>query len=82
MVPFNCRPVSLLPIIPKVNERIVYDEINTCLIENNILYNYESGYTSSHLKRIRFKRSDFKDFKDLSTIFNGVAAGQEQVGLI
>ena len=43
MVAFNCRPVSLLPIIPNVNEGIVHDQINTFLNENNILHNCESG---------------------------------------
>ena len=36
--------------MPKVIEGIVYDEINTFLIENNILYNYESVFTYSHSK--------------------------------
>ena len=37
--PSNCRPISLLPIISKVIEKIVHDQTSKFVSENNILYN-------------------------------------------
>ena len=42
--PENFRPIFLLPLIPKVIERIVYDQEDNFLLQNNILYNYQSGF--------------------------------------
>ena len=41
---FNYRPISLLPIISNVIERTVNDQTNKFLSENNILYNFQSGF--------------------------------------
>ena len=35
--PENFRPISLLPLISKVIERIVYDQVDNFLLQNNIL---------------------------------------------
>ena len=40
--PKNVRPISLLPLISKVIKRIVYDQEDNFLLQNNILYNYQS----------------------------------------
>ena len=42
--PENFRSISLLPLISKVIERIVYDQVYNFLLQNNILYNYQSGF--------------------------------------
>ena len=42
--PENSRPFSLLPLISKVIVRIVYDQVNNFLLQNNILYNYQSRF--------------------------------------
>ena len=46
--PENFRPISLLPLISKVIERIVYDQVDNFLLQNNILYNYQSGFRKNH----------------------------------
>ena len=46
-VPSNYRPISLLPIISKVIERIVHDQAIKFL-SDNILYNFESGFKPNH----------------------------------
>ena len=46
--PENFRPISLLPLISKVIERIVYDQVGNFLLQNNILYNYQSGFRKNH----------------------------------
>ena len=40
----NYRPVSILSIISKVFERVVYDLIQTYLDERKLLYNFQSGF--------------------------------------
>lgn len=40
----NYRPVSILSIISKVFERVVYDQLETYLDERKLLYNLQSGF--------------------------------------
>ena len=42
------RPISLLPLISKVIERIVYDQGDHFLLQNNILYDYQSRFRKNH----------------------------------
>ena len=44
----NYRPFSLLPVISEVIERIVHDQTNKLLPENNILYNFESAFRPNY----------------------------------
>ena len=37
-------PVSILSIVSKILERAVYIQLETCLVEINILYEYQSGF--------------------------------------
>ena len=46
--PENFRPISLLPLISKVIERIVYDQVDNFLLQNNILCNYQSGFRKNY----------------------------------
>ena len=46
--PENLRPISLLPLISKVIEKIVYDQVDNFLLQRNILYNYQSGFNKNH----------------------------------
>ena len=46
--PENFRPISLLPLISKVIERIVYDQVDNFLLQNNILYSCHSGFRKNH----------------------------------
>lgn len=43
----NYRPVSILPVLSKVFERIVFNQLNAYLCINNILYKYQSGFRPS-----------------------------------
>ena len=49
--PENFRPISLLPLISKVIERIVYNQVDNFLLQNNILYNYQSGFRKKTFQR-------------------------------
>ena len=40
----NYHPVSILSIISKVFERVVYDQIQTYLDDRKLLYNFQSGF--------------------------------------
>ena len=44
----NYRPVSILPVVSKIFERIVYDQLSKHLDKHNILYKYQSGFRRSH----------------------------------
>ena len=44
--PSNYRPISLLPLLSKVFERVVLDQTEECL--NKILYDYQSGFRENH----------------------------------
>ena len=42
--PSYCRPILLLPLLSKVFERVVLDQIKEFLSLNKILYDYQSGF--------------------------------------
>ena len=42
----NYRPVSILPVVSKIFERIVYNQLYSYLCENNLIYEYQSGFRS------------------------------------
>ena len=46
--PGNYRPVSILCIISKIIERVVYNQINDHLKRNNLLYEFQSGFRTSY----------------------------------
>ena len=46
--PSNYRPISLLPLISKIIEKVVHDQENEFLSVNKILYNYQSGFRTNH----------------------------------
>jgi len=46
--PKNYRPISLLPLISKLFEKIIQNQTQKYLDENNILYRYQSGFRKSH----------------------------------
>ena len=47
--PSNYRPISLLPLISKVIENLIHEQTSTFLSNNEILYNYQSGFWKNHL---------------------------------
>ena len=42
--PKNYRPISLLPIISKILEKLVHDQTQNYLDKNKIIYDYQSGF--------------------------------------
>ena len=46
--PSNYRPISLLPVISKITEKVVHDQTNAFLTDENILYHYQSGLRENH----------------------------------
>ena len=58
-VPFNYRPSSMW-IISKVIERIIYEQTNKFFKENNILYNFQSGFRFNKSVFGTFNRQDIK----------------------
>ena len=46
--PKNYRPISLLPLISKVFEKIIHDQTQNYLAENRIMYDYQSGFRTNH----------------------------------
>ena len=44
----NYRPVSILSIVSKILERAVYVRLEIFLVDNNILYDYQSGFRRSY----------------------------------
>ncbi len=45
----NYRPVSLLPFIAKILERVVFNQVSLFLSQNNTLDTKQSGFRSGHL---------------------------------
>ena len=41
--PSNYRPISLLPSISKIIERVIHDQTNAFLSDEDILYKHQSG---------------------------------------
>ena len=46
--PSNCRPISLLPLLSKVFERVALDQTVEFLSLRKVLYDYQSGFRKSH----------------------------------
>ena len=40
----NYRPVSLLPIFGKIFEHLIYSEVYSFFIENDLISSYQSGF--------------------------------------
>ena len=46
--PKNYQPISLLPLLSKIIERIIHNQTQEFLDKNNILYKYQSGFQKHH----------------------------------
>ena len=46
--PSNYRPISLLPLLSKVLERVVLSQTKEFLSFNKILYDYQSGFRKNY----------------------------------
>ena len=52
--PSNYRPISLLPSASKIIERVIHDQKNAFLSDEDILYNYQSGFRGNHSTNLCF----------------------------
>ena len=46
--PKNYHPISLLPLISKIIEKIIHDQTQNFLDKNNVIYRYQSGFRTFH----------------------------------
>ena len=46
--PKNYRPISLLPLISKIIEKVIHDQMQKYLDDYNFLYRYQSGFRKSY----------------------------------
>ena len=46
--PNNYRPISVIPTVAKIFEKIIYDQLCDYLNDNNLLTHYQSGFRSLH----------------------------------
>ena len=46
--PKNFRPISLLPLISKIIEKVIHDQTEKYLSSKNILFQYQSGFCKHH----------------------------------
>ena len=46
--PKNYRPISLLPLISKIIEKVIHDQTQSFLDKNNILYSFQSGFRKKY----------------------------------
>ena len=46
--PVNYRPIALLSCLGKVFERVIFKHIHNYLLENRLLYKYQSGFMPGH----------------------------------
>ena len=44
----NYRPISIIPVVAKIFERIVYDQVKLFIDENKLLFKNQSGFRSLH----------------------------------
>ena len=65
-LPKNYRPISLLPLISKIFEKVVHDQTQAFLDENKILFKFQSGF-----------RRTFSADSCLSYLSNKIASGFE-----
>ena len=47
-LPSNYRPISLISCVGKLMERIVYKHVYNHLVNNNLIYKYQSGFLPQH----------------------------------
>ena len=46
--PSNYRPISLLPLISKIIKKLILEQTSRFLSNNEVLYNYQSGFRKNH----------------------------------
>ena len=78
MNPSNYRPISLLPLISKIFEKIVHDQMIDYLAQYNILYKYQSSFRTKHSTDLCLSYLNDKILKGFD---NGLFTGMILIGL-
>ena len=47
--PKNYRPISLLPLVSKIIEKLIHDQTQSFLDKNDVIYKYQSGFRNFFL---------------------------------
>lgn len=69
----NYRPISVLPVVAKVLEKLVFDQLYSYFTENYILSKFQSGFRSGHSTVTALLQATEKWFKNIDHGFiNGV----------
>ena len=74
----NYRPISLLPLISKVIEKVIHDQTSAFLNSRNLLYNYQSGFRKNHSTDFCLS---FLNDKILKGFDQGLITGMVLIGL-
>ena len=53
----NCKPITVLPTIARVFERLLFDQMYTYLVENELLGNQQFGFRSIHSTALALGKS-------------------------
>ena len=76
--PKNYRPISLLPLLSKVIEKVVHDQTQDFLSENKLLFEYQSGFRTNHSTEFALT---FLSDKILQGFDNGLLTGMILIDL-
>ena len=73
MDPSNYRPISLLPVVSKIFEKVVHDQMIDYLAQYNILYKYQSGFRTKHSTDLCLSYLNNKTLKGFENgLFSGI----------
>ena len=73
--PTNYRPISVIPVLGKILERVMYTRLMTFLSENNILTQFQSGFRPNHstedvlIRTVEDWRRDVDQGKAIAAVF-------------
>ncbi|GFU36889.1 RNA-directed DNA polymerase from mobile element jockey [Trichonephila clavipes] len=83
--PDSYRPISLLPVLSKITEKLILTRLNSHLTENNILISQQHGFrprlSTSHqlLRVVEYIKTGFKDDKYTGAIFLDIQKAFDRV---
>ena len=83
--PNNYRPISLLTTLSKLYEKIIFKSILSHLLEQNLIYKYQSGFLPGHstvdqlLSITSYISNNFNKNKDVRAIFLDITAAFDTV---
>ena len=53
----NYRPISVIPTIARVFEKLIYNQLHTYFMDNNLLSNEQYGFRSIHSTALALSRA-------------------------